>query len=474
MTLPRLCPLSPRKVLAGGRAPSCWKRQVRRTTAGPAALARACAWVAELAHQPGPKLRREPLLGHCLPELVGALGQEEPSSPAEAETRRAKSPALREGVGDATKSGHGPSTEARRPRPARVDLPTDHKSTHRPAATSVAGGPKRATPELLARLGGRARGQGRLPTDDRRPDRRPPAADRHPIHRPPAADRHPIHWPPTADHRPPVGDRPGHDWSGRLIERVRQRALLPSPWEGLGEDAARLPSLPAPDERPADLTAQWGGSLEGRRVPAGWLAARPRRTGRGWVENPAAGPNDRGGRGATPSPNPSQREGGAALRPTTTGVGGPTVPSGSPARAGRRALGLHSLLRPRRAADSLLRGTRTGSDAGHAPFASEAADAEQWAGPDEGGAVQRNGRLEADDGEIVSVVSRFAPPRMADTLPPLRPPAGPGMTAMPAAAAAARRSARREEDTAVDDLDELAGKLRRILEEESRRHGIDI
>jgi hypothetical protein len=45
---------------------------------------------------------------------------------------------------------------------------------------------------------------------------------------------------------------------------------------------------------------------------------------------------------------------------------------------------------------------------------------------------------------------------------------------MPVAAAASRRSARREEAAGVDDLDELAGKLRRILEEESRRHGIDI
>jgi len=90
------------------------------------------------------------------------------------------------------------------------------------------------------------------------------------------------------------------------------------------------------------------------------------------------------------------------------------------------------------------------------------------------GASHRNGRLEADNGEVVSVVNRFAPPQMADTLPPLRPPVGQGSVAMPVAAAASRRSARREEAAVVDDLDELAVKLRRILEEESRRHGIDI
>jgi hypothetical protein len=117
---------------------------------------------------------------------------------------------------------------------------------------------------------------------------------------------------------------------------------------------------------------------------------------------------------------------------------------------------------------------RPGADEGRAPFASEAADAEQWAGPDEGGATRRDGRLEADDGQAVHVVSRFAPPQLADTLPPLRPPAGPGLAAMPTASAAARRSAQREAEAAEDDLDELAGKLRKLLEEEARRHGIDV
>lgn len=435
MTLPRLCPPSPRKVLAGGRAPACWKQQVRRATAGPAALARACAWVADLAHQPGPKLRREPLLGHCLPELMGELGQEEPPPPAEAERRRAKPTPPREGVGDGLKGQHGPTTGARQPRPPRPDSTAGgRKPSHRPAASAVAGGPKRATPELLARHGGRA-AKGRLATADRRR--------------------------PTAGHRPPMGEhrllvkQPGHDWSDRLIERVKQRVLRPSPREGSGEGSASLPSHFLPEERPADLAAQWSGLLEGRRIPAGWLAAQLGQVGRG----ASAGAGSRGGRDEKPSPNPSRGEGGGDRQTA----------------AERRGPGWYSRLRPRRLADgSLLRGTRTGSDAGRGSFASEDANSEGWAGPDEGGATQRNGRLEADDGQVVSVVSRFAPPQMADTLPPLRPPAGPGITAMPAAAAAARRSARREEESAVDDLDELAGKLRRILEEESRRHGIDI
>jgi hypothetical protein len=39
---------------------------------------------------------------------------------------------------------------------------------------------------------------------------------------------------------------------------------------------------------------------------------------------------------------------------------------------------------------------------------------------------------------------------------------------------AARKSARREEEAAGEDLDELARKLKQILDEESRRHGIDV
>ena len=71
MTRPRLCPPRPRVVFAGGRAPACWKQQVRPSAAAPAALARLCGWMAAMAQETGPKLRPKPLLGTCLAEMVG-------------------------------------------------------------------------------------------------------------------------------------------------------------------------------------------------------------------------------------------------------------------------------------------------------------------------------------------------------------------------------------------------------------------
>ncbi|HOU39924.1 MAG TPA: hypothetical protein PK829_01530, partial [Promineifilum sp.] len=80
MTRPRLCPPRPRVVFAGGRAPACWRQQVRPTAAAPAALARLCGWMAAMAQETGPKLRSEPLLGTCLAEMVGDGPAEAPSA----------------------------------------------------------------------------------------------------------------------------------------------------------------------------------------------------------------------------------------------------------------------------------------------------------------------------------------------------------------------------------------------------------
>jgi len=81
---------------------------------------------------------------------------------------------------------------------------------------------------------------------------------------------------------------------------------------------------------------------------------------------------------------------------------------------------------------------------------------------------------------------RFAPPQAAEMLPMLRPLPKPGITnAYSIAAAAAESSARREgaaptlktsafKAAPPDDLDTLARQIKQILDEESRRHGIDV
>lgn len=71
------------------------------------------------------------------------------------------------------------------------------------------------------------------------------------------------------------------------------------------------------------------------------------------------------------------------------------------------------------------------------------------------------------------------PPHAAPTLPPLHPLAHPAAAELSTAAQAARESATREMETAVvdptaEDLTELTRQLKRILDAEARRHGIDV
>jgi hypothetical protein len=67
-----------------------------------------------------------------------------------------------------------------------------------------------------------------------------------------------------------------------------------------------------------------------------------------------------------------------------------------------------------------------------------------------------------------------AAPAPAGSLPPLLPPPLVGMPVLPIALAAAREGARVEAQEAEEDLDKLAAKIKFILDEQARRHGIDV
>src|SRR5262249_18485968 len=69
----------------------------------------------------------------------------------------------------------------------------------------------------------------------------------------------------------------------------------------------------------------------------------------------------------------------------------------------------------------------------------------------------------------------LAPTVLTHDLSPLLPPASAGSPALPVAAEAARRIAWRDEVEAHStDLSVLAAQMKRILDEEARRHGIDV
>jgi hypothetical protein len=78
-----------------------------------------------------------------------------------------------------------------------------------------------------------------------------------------------------------------------------------------------------------------------------------------------------------------------------------------------------------------------------------------------------------DDPSTSGWAGQIEPPTTAPQLPPLIPPQMVGMPVLPIAAATARHGAR-DEETADEDLDVLADRIKRILDEEARRHGIDV
>lgn len=74
-----------------------------------------------------------------------------------------------------------------------------------------------------------------------------------------------------------------------------------------------------------------------------------------------------------------------------------------------------------------------------------------------------------------ALAARIAPPIVAPSLPPLLPSHEVGVPSPSIASAVAQQSAREQEMLAAeDDLAELAAKVKRILDEEARRYGIDV
>ena len=77
-------------------------------------------------------------------------------------------------------------------------------------------------------------------------------------------------------------------------------------------------------------------------------------------------------------------------------------------------------------------------------------------------------------GAETSLRGAAAAPVVADSLPPLLPSPLVGMPILPIALAAAREGARDESLESAEDLDALAAKIKFILDEQARRHGIDV
>jgi hypothetical protein len=237
--------------------------------------------------------------------------------------------------------------------------------------------------------------------------------------------------------------------AGRTLRSASAGASGP-PADTLRPGTPEVPGAPA--DRGEPLAPAWSTRLDGPTAPLEllvWLAGgrdqgvvAERRAAHPAVRSQMAEAEGQAGRG----------EGAAPLAPQGDGVRGP-VPA-SPDRpspsAGRPSPGLAKEDRsfPSRAADvfALLR------EAAPEPAAGIAL-------PDQGAPL---------------ATAEFAPPAMAERLPPLTSPPGEGAPGLPVAAAMAWAGAQAKAAASEDDLDELAAKIKRILDEEARRYGIDV
>lgn len=420
---PRLLAAAPRSVLRGGCAPGECQKGLQRLRESSAGLERLCAWLENGLPDEPPRMRPRPLLGDCLSELVGELSNETDLLPEREEGGSGSRLPSRRGVSPAF-----PQSKAHKPTKPRVPHPEGRqvmeKSTFRsdPApARKPKGGASgassgKADRALLERLAGasdrRATASGSQPHSGRAAGK--PAWAPLPGAAPRSDGAASLHSQPETD----GGHAP---WVRRAARRARGVLDAPSVWTA--QPAFSDQAIPLGE---AGLEEQWSWPLSGETIPVERIEALT-----GVIRRDAL--PESGRRSGTPGNH----------EPGTRPLDRALQDSLPPARSGQE------------------RYAPSPEEAGLPP-ASETAQA--LAGTPH------------DPGEsLAGPAPRFAPPQVAATLPSLRPVQWSSVELTPAAAFTAERSARREAaDTEPDDLDELALKLRRILEEEARRHGIEV
>lgn len=416
-------------LLANGRSPDCWQQQLAHQTAQPKKVAQACRWLDELAQQHVPRLQSGPLLGACLAELVADAPPA--AAPEEAARPRAPRPA-------ASTPRQASSTSKR-----RIPLP-QRGSPGKPAAWSAA---RRADAGLL-RKWAKETAVSRTGKPARQPLQPAQAWPRAPL---PA-----INQAEAAKH----GD--AHGLPAHLAQRIRQQLTLPETAVGQPTSAKHstslvssgAPAAPTPEmEKPTrPLEAQWRQPLFGQTAPQGLLAQLDTN--------------------ATPAePMKARQTDNPASPPPQAGAGKPTPPA-APGSAP-----------PRRQETAPWEGLRQQQPLANPPkMPLNAGQARPSAGsrPQGETAVSEAALPQSDEAEAGWLTApRLAPPQLAERLPRLRPLPPPGTFAnQPVAAAAARKSAQREATAAATEAPEalhtLARQIKQILDEESRRHGIEV
>lgn len=427
------------RVLRAARGPRRFLSDLQRQCSAIAAWRRSAAWLPQLLAQ-RPQLLAGPLFGHTLAAAVqgGAERAETPVSRTVAAT-----PPV--GLGPEFRGQRASRSPCARPPQSAAPRPRIENPGRRLQALSA----PQATVKDRAPLPGQSRTRverslltalaGTLPVAPRSaaaPARLAPL-------RPSAAGER--HLPVAAE-------------SGRLVQQLvqRLRSTTLTGWPGSGASAAAAPT--ATPDAGADLLAQWALPLAGQRVSGHVLAALLQTStadAAGWPPG-----RDRRQRPAAAQPagkHPPSTQGPMVAAGPGVGHGvGPQTPAADGHPPGVAAPRLFS---PRRQVFAAK-----GSEAGESGPNSKAAEPE-FLGL----------RPAFPAGQVEQLIDpRLAPPPLPAGEPTpggrffaalrRQRPSAEGFFDHPAVAAGG----------AADDLEELTAKLQRILEEQARRHGIDV
>jgi hypothetical protein len=431
--------LSQTAVLRGGQAPRYWKRELFLQTARMARVPRSCAWIEELT-QVHPLFLDQPLFGSCLEELTARdISQSEVATRQPSQLSRHFNHAQR--VSKSTDSKpHSPAPERRTGTIANAvsEAPAISEASERHGQSAkVLQLPPRVETSVLWRFAGAAA----EPSGDRLESAT--SAPVFPLSRP------------TATAPALKSSLPSRYWQDLVAHRAAKDLLCNWP------PATRSVSSSASSMDNSSVSAspllddQWLVLLDGpmaseeilsRFAPGVEVSAERSVFGMKRSRHHAATDDKRVAARSEPLGH---------VRPVVRRAAnhvGETQESVSSAH-------FDFDLQPEPETRLLIH------EAGHSQSLSE-----QTGGPG----------LPAARGEEWPVVhgtngSNMAPSALAASLPPLLPPVTAGAASLPLASALTRLGARRDETMAQgNDLNLLAAQMKRILDEEARRHGIDV
>lgn len=416
----------PAHLLSGGRSPACWHREVSRLTKPLSALHRSCNWHEPLidAH---PYLCEKPLLGHSLsavlesgPILECAL-REEPRT--RSSVRHDEHPCK---VAEERIEPRVLSSSRRESSCSPVRHNADARAQH--TAMIATAGAQCADRGLLCRLAGE---QANVTSDQQKPPRSIEPQLRCGVAKPAPVERE-------------QSARALLDCVSPRAKRVLHKFTLPDGCVAVGHVAT------SESETPARLTDQYSISVEGRRAPAQLLTqlstidVRKKKTAESNSDDPLRATNRSEDANFETRP-PTNRDRATHIAKRVDRQRDPT----HPAETSPEARGLAVVQGLRRA------GARDRSQPQLLPINPELS-------------------LSVDEGDTVTLPG-IVPPAMTTLLPSLKAPATTTSPILPVAAATARISARQSEQAArAEDLSLLAEQINRILNEEARRHGIDV